>query len=193
MNAQITGLRTKYSSTQEDLQSLRSAHTEVTTQYASLRSSYKADVAQLQGRIKELEDDRRDDVNWKKRAEALSIDLEEQRRKAAEGKRMLEDSASDKKGDGLLRDELKRECLSTWAYFGVSDSTNKRLMDPGQLATFAMTQQRINSLETECHELREKVKAADAALYDNKQTERALRESMQTLETQLARARRDME
>lgn len=67
------------------------------------------------------------------------------------------------------------------------------LICTGQMATFAMTQQRTNSLEVECQELRDKLKAADEALYNSRITERTLREIVHSLDGQLERQKRETE
>lgn len=60
-------------------------------------------------RLKEVEDERDGLRQWQRRAQALAIELEEEKRRAAEGSRLKEDEVADRKGDETIRSELRRE------------------------------------------------------------------------------------
>jgi len=70
-----------------------------------------SEIQLLNQRLKEVESDRDGLKNWERRAKGLSIELEEERRKAAEGRTEMEDNKEDRWREEVMRNELKRELL----------------------------------------------------------------------------------
>lgn len=87
---------------------LQSEHTQLSSKYAQLMTNSSSEIQLLTLRLREVESDRDQLKGWERRAKGLSIDLEEERRRAVEGRREAEDDKEDKRVEEVMRNELKR-------------------------------------------------------------------------------------
>jgi mitotic spindle assembly checkpoint protein MAD1 len=90
---------------------LQSEHSQLSSKYSQLMTNSNSEIQLLTQRLKEVEADRDGLKNWERRAKGLSIELEEERRKAAEGRTEMEDSKEDNRREEVMRNELKRELV----------------------------------------------------------------------------------
>ena len=102
---QVKDLRLERNKFSDSLEQLQSQHKQLETQHNVLISSSKSEIDLLTSRLKEVEADRNRLKTFERRSQGLSIELEEERRKAALGR------SQDVEGetDDALRKELKRE------------------------------------------------------------------------------------
>ncbi|ORY21331.1 spindle assembly checkpoint component Mad1 [Naematelia encephala] len=170
LSRQVSELRSSNSALKASFAQLETEHSHLSHQHAALSLNSSAETTHLKSRIKELEEERESLRGWERRARGLSIDLEEERRKAEERRRGAEDEAVDRHVDDTVRKELRRQSQ--------------------HLATLDRNHA---SLQSEVIELRQKCREADAADRAAKEIERTLKEQIRTLELQLERARRDMD
>ena len=77
-------------------------------QLSGLQMQNGNDVGSLSARLAEVEKERDTLRGWQKRAQALSIELEEQKRRADEGRRAGAERKEDDKTDEVVRKELRR-------------------------------------------------------------------------------------
>lgn len=135
-------------------------------------------------RIKELEETCEGLRRWERRAKGLSIELEEERRKAKEGRREADDERADTKEDHVMKQEFKRESMITLL--------NCKLTS-GQSQYLSSLKENHSALQSEVVELRQRKKEYEANDRAARDIERKLRDEIKTLQDQLYRARQDME
>ncbi|KAL7419183.1 coiled-coil domain-containing protein mad1 [Cryptotrichosporon argae] len=166
----VSDLRRLHGATTSSLAEAESTISSLTLQHATLSRESKTSISMLEGRVAELERENRDMRNWEHRAKALSIQLEEERRRADEGARKREEGRADERTDQKIRDEFRR-----------------------QSQNFRDWQQTQGALQAEVAELRRWKKDAEVAERAARETERALRDDIAALHFQLERARRDVD
>ena len=91
-----------------DKAQLDSENRQLNAQYSQLQRNSGAELSLRDQRIKELEENCEGLRGWERRAKGLSIELEEERRKAKEGRREAEDERADSKEDHVMKQEFKR-------------------------------------------------------------------------------------
>ncbi|GFZ47899.1 hypothetical protein JCM24511_05646 [Saitozyma sp. JCM 24511] len=170
LSTQLRELRSQNSTLSDSLQKMQSDHAQLAGQHASLTQHSSAELSLLASRIREIENERDALRGWERRAKGLSIELEEERRRAAEGRQREAESAEDRRAEDALRKEFRRQ---------------------GQ--QFTGYQSRIAQLEAENSELRSKRKEAEGADRARQNVEWTLKEEIKTLQAQLERSRRDMD
>jgi mitotic spindle assembly checkpoint protein MAD1 len=170
LSTQLRELRGQNSTLSDSLQKMQSDHAQLAGQHASLTQHSSAELSLLASRIREIENERDALRGWERRAKGLSIELEEERRRAAEGRQREAESAEDRRAEDALRKEFRRQ---------------------GQ--QFTGYQSRIAQLEAENSELRSKRKEAEGADRARQNVEWTLKEEIKTLQAQLERSRKDME
>lgn len=75
-----------------------------------LKRETRSEIDLLEGRIKEVEGERDGLKGWQRRAESLSIQLEELRRMNADGAHARSEVDAEQRNVRVVRDELQREC-----------------------------------------------------------------------------------
>ncbi|KAK1921723.1 spindle assembly checkpoint component Mad1 [Papiliotrema laurentii] len=170
LNRAIQELRNQNSALSDAHARLQREHTQLSSSHSALTLQYNSEIQLYQHRVKELEADRDRLKGWERRAQGLSIELEEVKRKAAEGRREVEDRKEDRVVDETLAKELRRQSqyLSSLKH----DHSN---------------------LQHEILEARQDKKKLEASERAAKILERQLRDRIQSLEDQLARSHREME
>jgi hypothetical protein len=81
---------------------------QLTTKIDNLEQVVKP-IAGLNARIAQLTDQNKELQRWRARAESLSIDLEEERRKQKTATQDRQDKEDDKGGDKVYKKEMERE------------------------------------------------------------------------------------
>lgn len=104
----VNDLRRKARSQADSIEDLQRQYESVAYEHHALKTSSTAERDLNESRIKDLEAERDEMKKWQRRAQHLSIQLEEEKRKASES-RSSEDVAADNKGDEVVRRELRRE------------------------------------------------------------------------------------
>lgn len=99
-NSELDGLSTE----------LRQKHSRLLLTHNSLVESAEGELDLLRSRVIEVEGERDRLKGWERRARALAIELEEERRKATEGRIDRDDAANEQKMDRLMKEELHRTC-----------------------------------------------------------------------------------
>jgi mitotic spindle assembly checkpoint protein MAD1 len=163
---------------------LQREHTQLSSSHSALTLQYNSEIQLYQHRVKELEADRDRLKGWERRAQGLSIELEEVKRKAAEGRREVEDRKEDRVVDETLAKELRRGCLDAKRCFSSR---------PGQSQYLSSLKHDHSNLQHEILEARQDKKKLEASERAAKILERQLRDRIQSLEDQLARSHREME
>ena len=187
MSAQLRELRQQNGHLSNSLAQLKSEHAQLSNQHSTLTLNSSAEISLLTSRMKELEGERDALRGWERRARGLSIDLEEAKRKAEEGRRGVEDEGTERKVDDTMRKELRRKWLNWQVCPGPDEG------DAGQAQHLVTLERNHAALQTEVLDLRQKKKETEANERASKDVERALRDEIRTLQLQLERARRDME
>lgn len=98
------------------LTDLKGQYTSLASQYRTIKDESKREVALLESRLTEVESERDSLKGWHRRAQALAIELEEQKRKAEEGAQERDDEAAERKRDSVVRAELQRELRRAHAW-----------------------------------------------------------------------------
>ncbi|WOO77161.1 Spindle assembly checkpoint component mad1 [Vanrija pseudolonga] len=168
--AKIGELRRARNTLGAELEEVNHQHQSLTARYHNLSNSSKSEISLLENRVKDIERERDELRQWQRRAEALSIQLEEEKRKAQDGARRREDAAADRKGDEVVRGELRRQSQNLVSLQHANDSLQAELVD-----------------------LRRWKKDADAHDRVAKDTERTLKDEVRSLHEQLERARREVD
>lgn len=117
--AHVNELRRQSRSKANDFEALKSQYDALTAEHFKVSQRSKSDEDLYERRLKEVEEERDSLRQWQRRAQSLAIELEEERRRAAEGARIKEDQAASRKGeeavqsgsgDETLRNELRSMC-----------------------------------------------------------------------------------
>ncbi|WVQ79902.1 hypothetical protein IAT38_002002 [Cryptococcus sp. DSM 104549] len=167
---QVSHLRQHNSTISNELETLKSQHTILSGRHASLASKTQNEISLLTSRVQEVERERDELKQWERRAKGLSIELEEERRKALERRERGENEVQDKRVDETLQKEVKRQSLNLSAVWRENET-----------------------LKSEVAELRSKKKDVDAVERVAKEVERALKDEIRVLQEQLERSRREMD
>ncbi|WWD21649.1 hypothetical protein CI109_106135 [Kwoniella shandongensis] len=170
MSEEISSLRQRNSTLSDSLERLKTEHNILSGRHSTLTQNTNNEISLLTSRINELQKERDELRNWERRARGLSIELEEERRRAIEKREKNEAAQEDKRVDETLQKEMKRQSTS--------------------LATFWRENE---NLKTEVNELRQKKKEVEAVERAAKEVERSLKDEIRILQDQLERARRDMD
>ena len=109
LNAQLTEFRNSNSVLKDTVEQLRHEYNQLNNQHGVLTINSKAEMTTLTARIDEVVSERDRLKGWERRAAGLSIELEEEKRKAEEGRRGQDDEKDNAKLDVIMRDELKRK------------------------------------------------------------------------------------
>ncbi len=109
MSAQLKEIRLQNSQLSNGLAQLESEHAQLSNQHSSLSLNTSREIDLLTSRLHEVEAERDGLRGWERRARGLSIELEEARRKADEGRRGREDEGAERKLDDAMRKELRRK------------------------------------------------------------------------------------
>jgi mitotic spindle assembly checkpoint protein MAD1 len=107
MARQISELRSSNQNTGSILHQLEIEHSNLKRSHSLLLDNTNNERTVFQSRMKELEEVVERSKGWKRRAEGLSIELEEERRKGLEKRREEEDDKEDKRTENVVRKELK--------------------------------------------------------------------------------------
>ena len=109
LTKQLGELRNTNTALRNAHEQLKSEHTKVANEYNRLLVDSKAEINVLESHldVKQGEVDRL--KGFQRRSENLSIQLEEEKRRADEGRQGREDETADRKGDQVIRNELRRE------------------------------------------------------------------------------------
>ena len=111
MKEQAKEVSTRSSALEEELYKLRREHDKLFNKYDKLSNEHNSqtnEIGALRSQKAELEGEKLSLIGWKRRAESLSIELEERRRMAEAG---LEQPGA--KVDTKLSDELRRKARSS--------------------------------------------------------------------------------
>jgi len=111
LNSRLRKSRTENERLANEMARLQSEHTQLSSKYSQLMTNSSSEIQLLSQRIGEVESDRDNLKGWERRAKGLSIELEEERRRAVEGRREAEDDKEDKRVEEVMRNELKREFI----------------------------------------------------------------------------------
>lgn len=90
-------------------ESERRDHDELKRKHSALLDSTKVEISDLRRRNKDAEDEVTRLKGFERRAKGLAIELEEERRRAIEGRTAEQYEKEDKQTDATMRAELKRE------------------------------------------------------------------------------------
>ncbi|KAK4688858.1 hypothetical protein P7C73_g1261, partial [Tremellales sp. Uapishka_1] len=170
MSSELRDLRQQNSLMSSSFSKMEHDHRKLSRDHSSLSESSKKEIYLLSSRIAEVEEERNNLKNWKSRAESLSIDLEEARRRVEEGRQGMERDVAESKTEKVMRDELAR-----------------------QSGHLSLLKQKNSALESEVYEFRQKKKESDSIDRATKETEKRLREEINILQAHLERARREMD
>lgn len=107
--SQVRELRTKNNQLEDELQTVNSQYAQISGQHAALTQHSSQEITHLESRISDVTMERDALRGWEKRCRALTIELEEERRKFALGRTEKEDEKAQKRGDDQLRNELRSE------------------------------------------------------------------------------------
>lgn len=109
MHQSLKDLRLKNSTLSNNLEQLKSDHSQLNNTHSSLTMNTSREISGLNSRLKELESERESMRGWERRANGLSIQLEEEKRKREEVRRGQEDKEEGGKVDEVVRKELRRQ------------------------------------------------------------------------------------
>jgi chromosome segregation ATPase len=110
LQREVSSLRTRNSELDGEMAELRQKYSRLSRTHNSLVESAEGELDLLRSRVVEVEGERDRLKGWERRAGALAIELEEERRRALEGRSDRDEEASDQKVDRVMKDELHREC-----------------------------------------------------------------------------------
>ncbi|KAK8847559.1 hypothetical protein IAR55_005418 [Kwoniella newhampshirensis] len=170
LSEEVSSLRQRNSALADSLEHLKSEHNILSGRHSTLTQNTNNEISLLSSRVQELEKERDELKNWERRAKGLSIELEEERRRAIEKRERKQAESEDRRVDETLQREMKRQSTS--------------------LATFWRENE---NLKSELNELRQKKKEVVAVERAAKEVERSLKDEIRILQDQLERARRDMD
>lgn len=94
--------------TENEYERLQTEYAELSNQHSSLTLNANNEIASLQSRLRDVESDRDRLKGFERRAQGLSIELEEEKRKADEGRRGREDDKQERGMEDVVRKELRR-------------------------------------------------------------------------------------
>ena len=114
MTQQLRELRNANNALRNAHEQLTSEHTKVSNEYNLLLVDSKAEITTLESHLKVKQEQVDQLKGFQRRSENLSIQLEEEKRKADEGRQGREDEKGDRKGDEVMRAELRREYRHMW-------------------------------------------------------------------------------
>lgn len=183
LQREVSNLRTRNSELDGETAELRQKFSRLSRTHNSLVESAEGELDLLRSRIVEVEGERDRLKGWERRAGALAIELEEDRRRAQEGRFDRDEEASDHKVDRVMKDELHREyplCIR-----GTHLS--------GQAAYLQNMERASGALKAEVAELRQRRDNVEQVQRAAREAERSLRDEIRVLRDELDRARRDME
>lgn len=106
----MTSLRNRANNAENQLEAASIARDKAIGELANLKEHSSNEIALLQSRLQEAEKNVETLKGWKRRAEGLTIELEERKRMAQESRQGERDEEGDKKGNEVLRQEIRREC-----------------------------------------------------------------------------------
>ncbi|WWC86741.1 uncharacterized protein L201_001619 [Kwoniella dendrophila CBS 6074] len=167
---EISNLRNTKSNIMNELESLKSEHRIILGKYTSLKSNANSEISLLNSRIIELENQLNQLKSWERRAQSLSIELEEERRKNEEKHEKGQLDNENRRIDDTLQKEVKRQSLNMATIYRENES-----------------------LKSEVVELRQKRKESEVAERKAKLDEKELKDQIRILQEQLERSRRDMD
>jgi hypothetical protein len=108
----LTAVKTRFNRTREENERLQSEYSQLTHKVANLEQISKP-LPELYDQIKELRNQNKELQSWRGRAQALSINLEEEKRRNQMQTRAEKDQKEDEGGEKMYRQEMARmsSCL----------------------------------------------------------------------------------
>ncbi|ORX34031.1 mitotic checkpoint protein-domain-containing protein [Kockovaella imperatae] len=169
LGVQIKDLRLQNLKLSDSLEKLQSEHSKLNVKFSSLSLSSESRIGLLESHLQEAEEEKERLKTFQRRAQGLSIQLEEEKRRAAAGRGQLEEVRENEQ-DKELREALRKQ---------------------GQ--TLSSLRKENDSFKAEVQEARQRRKELDATERAHKDTEMALKEEIHSLRDQLGKAHRDMD
>jgi hypothetical protein len=105
----VTSLRNRANNAENQLEATSIARDKAIGELAHLKEHSAKEIALLQSRLQEAEQNVETLKGWKRRSESLTIELEERKRMNQGSRQGERDEEDEKKGDEVLRKELRRE------------------------------------------------------------------------------------
>lgn len=112
INSQLSKFRLANDSLSSRVEELQSQNQQTTGQLAALKQEHLRATKRLEGELGEASRQVESLKAWQRRAQSLTIDLEEQKRIVATLREGRDEEAGEKEGDEVLRKEFRRESYS---------------------------------------------------------------------------------